>query len=153
MDSKPIVRNVIRLLDERSIPYRLVDHEPVYTSEQASRVRGFPLKSGVKAMALRTAEGRYLLALMPADRKVDLRKIKELEHSRKVSLASPEDVLAVTGCEIGSAPPFGHRTPLKTYIDQTIFNNDTVNFNIGSHSQSIRMKGADLQLILKGILL
>jgi prolyl-tRNA editing enzyme YbaK/EbsC (Cys-tRNA(Pro) deacylase) len=33
-----------------------------------------------------------------------------------VYLASPEQVLDITGCEVGGVPPFGHKTKLKTYM-------------------------------------
>ena len=43
--------NAIReLLDDSRVEYRIFEHEPVYTSEQASRVRGVELKTGVKAL-------------------------------------------------------------------------------------------------------
>lgn len=146
-----VAENVIRIVEEKRIAYRLFEHEPVYTSEQAAQVRGVPLKSGVKAMILKTAERAYVLVLLPANRKVDLQKIRQLEHSTKVSLASPADVLTIAGCEIGSVPLFGHKTPLKTYINPEIFDNETVNFNIGSHSRSIQLKANDLKKILDGI--
>ena len=36
---------------------------------------------------------------------------------KRVKLASPEEVLAISGYEVGAMPPFGHRQPLPTLLD------------------------------------
>src|SRR5207253_2643412 len=54
-------------LRQAGIPFTVLRHEPVYTSEQAAAVRGSPLASGAKALVLKTGED-FLLAVLPADR-------------------------------------------------------------------------------------
>ncbi len=139
-----VERNIYRILRKKDIPFKASEHEPVYTSEQAARVRGAALQSGVKAMVLRVDDERYVLALVPGDQRVDLTKIAELESAREVRLAKPEEVLQVTGCVVGAVPPFGHATQLKTYMDRAILQNEWVNFNAGKHTKSVSMKAADL---------
>lgn len=41
------------LLNSNGITYEVSEHEPVYTSEQAAKVRGVELKTGVKALVLK----------------------------------------------------------------------------------------------------
>ena len=36
---------------------------------------------------------------------------------RRVRLASPDEALEITGFPVGAMPPFGHRTPLPTWVD------------------------------------
>ncbi len=68
-------------------------------------------------------------------------------------LASSEEVLKITGCEIGSVPPFGHKKALKTYMDKDVLENEWVNFNIGLHTKSANMKSRDLEALLKPVLI
>lgn len=137
-------------LQSKGVWHEVLHHTPVYTSEQASQVRQVPLKTGVKAMVLKSPKG-YLLVLVRADKRVDLKLVKELEKS-KVRLATPSEVLQATGCEIGSVPPFGFKAPLKTYLDRALLEEEKVTFNAGLHTVSVVMKGPDLPKAVDAIL-
>ena len=143
---------VIRMLKEADVQYEATEHEPVRTSWQAAKVRGVPLRTGVKAMVLKTLEGNLLLVLIPADRRVDMKKMAELEKTSYVSLASPEEVFGLTGCRLGAVPPFGHKTKLKTYMHKAILENEQVNFNAGLRTRSVRMRSKDLEKFIKPVM-
>src|SRR3989338_632267 len=109
-----------KFLDDNITEYKVMEHEPVYTSEEAAKVRGVELKSGVKALVLKTNEDAYLLALVSADKKIDLKLLAGIIGTKKLSFASPDKVLEITGCEIGSVHPFGNVHNLTTYMDPGI---------------------------------
>ena len=140
------------LLKEKNISFQHLTHEPVYTSEQAMHVRKGELHNGVKAMVLETERG-VVVALLAADLKLDLKKFAELMEFKKVKLASKEIVLEKTNCEVGSVPPFGFANPLPTYIDASVFDHEWAEFNIGLHTESIKMKTSDLRTVLSQRLL
>lgn len=144
--------NVIRLLDEAKVQYETFEHEAVRTSEQASKVRGVPLKSGVKAMVLKTAENDFIVVLIPADQRIDMKVIASLEQTKHVSLASPEEVFKKTGCKLGGVPPFGHKNKLKTYMSKDVLQNEWINFNAGLRTRSVRMRSEDLKTIANPIM-
>ena len=133
-----------KLLDQNGISYQVSEHEPVYTSEQAAKVRGVELKTGVKALVLRTEEGKFVVGLVAGDRRIDLKKLAKILRTKKLRLASPQEVLKITGCKLGSVHPFGNLHDLSTYLDSSILENDMVNFNAGLHTVSIEMKAKDL---------
>lgn len=139
-----VFENIEGILKEKDIEYEVSEHKPVFTSEEAAEVRGVELKTGVKAMVLETSEG-LLMALVPADKRVDMDRIKKLEKTDWVSLAKPGKVFAVTGCKVGSVPPFGYKNRLKTYFDEGILENEKINFNAGKHEVSIHMGAEDLK--------
>lgn len=138
------LKSIKKLLDENDVPYEVKEHEPVYTSEQAARARGVELKTGVKALVFKTKEGSFVMGLVAADRRVDLKKLAKIVNTKKLRLASPKEVLKITECEVGSVHPFGNLHGLQTYIDVSILENNTVNFNAGLHTVSIQMKSEDL---------
>ena len=143
------LQKIKELLDKNNIQYRLLEHEPVYTSEQAAKVRGSKLQEGVKALVLKSDEGIFILALIAANKKVDLEKLANIFNSKRLQLAKSEEVLQQTGCEIGSVPPFGNILGLKTYMDKSVLENDVVEFNAGLHTTSIRMKAKDLASVIE----
>ena len=138
------LRSIMDLLDRRRIHYSVSEHEPVYTSEQAAKVRGVELKTGVKALVLRTKEGGFVMGLVAADRRIDLKKLAETVGTKRLSLASQKEVLKATGCEVGAVHPFGNLHGLPTYLDASVLENESVNFNAGLHTVSIQMKAKDL---------
>lgn len=139
-------------LDENHVDYELFEHEPVYTSEQAAKTRGVELKTGVKALVFKILEkDRFILALVPADKKVDAEKLSELVGS-KIKLATPDEVLVKCKCEIGSVHPFGNLFGLQTYMDKGILENKSVNFNAGLHEISLRMSPKYILELVKPVL-
>lgn len=148
-----IEQNIYRIMGNKDIPFEISEHEPVYTSEGAAQVRGVALRTGVKAMVLKADDRKHILALVPGDKQVNLVKIAQLEGAKQVKLADPHEVLAVTGCAIGSVPPFGHLTQLKTYMDKDILKNEYVNFNVGEHTKSVCMKARNLVKCIRPILM
>lgn len=151
--SNAVAKFIEKILKDSDFEHKILEHEAVYTSEEAARIRGVELRTGVKALVLRTAEGKYVIGLCPGDKKLDLKRIAGVEGVKKVSLASLEEVLKTTDCKIGSVPPFGHKKKLKTYMDKDVLKNEWVNFNIGLHTKSANMKSEDLKSLLKPILI
>ncbi len=138
---------ILRTLNEMNIPFEHLTHEAVYTSEQAMQARHGELHNGVKAMVCKTERGT-ILALLTADLKLDMEKLAKLILFKKLSLGSKERVLAATNCEPGSVPPFGFAQPLPTYIDESVFDHEWAEFNIGLLTESVKVRTADLRKVL-----
>jgi len=137
---------LLNLFKDKGIEYTLYDHAPVYTSEEASKVRNVELKTGVKAMLVRKkgAESHFLLADIAADRRIDFPKLEALAKVKHFRFATREEVLAQTKCEPGSVHPVGRLFGIPTYLDNSVLENEFVNFNIGMLTQSVRIGSRDL---------
>jgi len=133
---------VENLLKEHGIAFQVLRHEPVYTSEEAARVRGTPLASGAKALICK-GEDVFVMFVVPADRKLDSRAVRRAKGWRKLRFATREEVVELTGLAPGSIPPFGSLFTLPTLCDQRLGENEVINFNAGDHGISVSMKYAD----------
>ena len=138
-----VVQEIKNLLDKNKVYYKIFEHAPTPTSEIASKVRGTPLERGAKALVLRS-KGKFLMCVLPGNRKIDFRKVKQIIGSRKLSLATSEEVKKVTNCAIGGVPPFGNLFNILVYLDKRLLNNEVVDFNAGLQTVSIEMRPADL---------
>lgn len=139
---------ILKTFKSHNMEFKHYVHDPVFTSQEAADIRGVELKTGVKALVLkRKKREEYILVLLPADQQANLKLITELDGHR-IHLAEPKQVYEITGCTPGSVPPFGHKNVLKTYISNDVFENEIVNFNIGSHEQSAGIKSEDLKVLL-----
>ena len=139
---------ILQLFRDNNVSYQLYEHPPVYTSEEAAKVRGVELKTGCKSMVLKKKDGGFILVNVAADRKIDF-KVLERQLGTKLSFASKEEVLKATNCESGSVPPFGKLFGLPTFIDPSVLENEYVNFNIGLLTRSVRISREDLVRLME----
>ncbi len=133
---------VLKLLKENKVDYKLIEHEAVKTSEEASKVRGTPMDMAPKAMIFKKKSEGYLMVAIPADKKVNIKEV-EKAVGEKVELASPEEVEQKFGVKVGAVPPFGNVLGLELLLDKDFWNKDEVVFNAGRRDRSIQMKAKD----------
>jgi Ala-tRNA(Pro) deacylase len=137
-----VFERVEELLKRHDVAFDVLHHEPVYTSQQAAEVRGTPLASGAKALVCK-GDDRFVMFVLPADRKLANKAIRGALGWRKLRFATPEEVLTLTGLTPGSIPPFGSLFDLPTYCDARLGENEKINFNAGDHSISVSMPYAE----------
>ena len=137
-------RKILDHLDSLGIEYEKLEHEPVTTSEAAAGARASRLEQGAKALVVKAKDEYYHLIISAAAR-LDSKKLRQAIGSRKLRFATEEEVLALTGCRPGAVPPFGNVFDLPVLMDELLLAEDTVYFNCGSHTVSLRMGREDLQ--------
>jgi Ala-tRNA(Pro) deacylase len=142
-ESMTILNRIRERLQQAGVEsYTLLFHRPVFTSEEAAAVRGTPLASGAKALVLK-ADDRFILAVLPADRKLDNRRLREQLGVKSLRFASREELLQLTGVPPGAVPPFGSLFGLPTYCDPALLQQTEINFNIGDNAVSMHLATQD----------
>ena len=134
---------LVELLRAEGADFRLTHHDAVTTSAEAAAVRGADLRSGAKAMVVKTKTG-LVLAVLAGDRRIDWKLLAPLVGDKGARFASDEELLAATGLEKGAVPPFGRLFGLRTLYDRSLLEVETVNFNAGTRTDSVSMSRADL---------
>jgi Ala-tRNA(Pro) deacylase len=150
--TKTIFERVHELLQGAHVPFTVLRHEPVFTSEQAAAVRGTPLASGAKALIVKAGDG-FVMFVLPADRKLDNRKARAALNVKALRFATREEVEQLTTLQPGSIPPFGKLFGLPTYCDPALADNPLINFNAGDHAISVQMSYADYLAVEKPTML
>lgn len=143
-----VFENIKFVLDKHGVKYEIFEHEPVYTSEDAARVRGENPKIGAKSL-LFIADGEPVLLVLPGDRRVDSTIFKKNFSIKDLRLATPKEVMKFTAVPIGAVPPFGSVMDLKTFCDRSLLVNEEIVFNAGEHTVSIKMKAKDYERVVK----
>ena len=139
---QPVFERIETLLEAHGVAFDVLRHRPVYTSEEAAQVRGTPLSSGAKALVCK-ADARFVMFVIPADRRLASKEVRRARGWRKLRFASAEEVERLTGLAPGSIPPFGSLFDLPTLCDKRLAENETINFNAGDHSVSVSMRYED----------
>ena len=136
--------SVLHLLNTHNAIFSTLLHHPTLTSEESAAIRGVPLATGAKAMLLKAGKllphgTPYLLAVLSASRKANLKVLRNLLGMKSISLASLDDVWRLSHCLPGAVPPFGSlfQGGVATYVDESIVHLEVINFNAGLRSFSI----------------
>jgi Ala-tRNA(Pro) deacylase len=133
---------LLAVLETEHADFQLTHHDPVTTSAQAAAVRGVELRSGAKAMLVRT-KGGFVLTVLAGDRKVDWKLLAPLV-GKGARFATDDELLEVTGLSKGAVPPLGVLFGVRTIYDRSLLDVETVNFNAGTHTDSITMSRDEL---------
>jgi Ala-tRNA(Pro) deacylase len=141
--SDDVQAKLLALLRSEGVEFRLTHHDPVTTSAQAAAVRGAELRSGAKAMLVKTRTA-FVLAVLAGDRKVDWKLLAPLVGDKGARFATDEELRQATGLSKGAVPPIGLLFGLRTIYDRSLLEVEAVNFNAGSHTDSVSMGRADL---------
>lgn len=94
---------------------------PTPTVETAAQAVGAQERQIVKSI-LFLVDDQPVLAIACGTAYIDRRAIADLYGvgKKRVKLASPEEVMRLSGYEVGAMPPFGHRQPLRSLLDKRI---------------------------------
>jgi Ala-tRNA(Pro) deacylase len=141
------------LLDKEGATYRVIEHEPEGRTEIIAKIRGNRIEQSIKSMVLQVRltrkENIYCLANVPGDCRVDFEGVRSYFQADSVAFAKREKAQELTGCVIGSIPPFSFNDQLQLLADPLIQQNDEVVFNAGRLDRSIMMKLSDYVRIAK----
>lgn len=154
-DYHPLVAAIRLVLDTAQVPYETFEHAPVRTSEEAAAVRPeFSLAQGTKSLIVRVKERdgtrRFVLVVVPGDRKFDIKKLRQVLGVKDLRFAYEGEVREVTGgVEPGGVPPFGNIFGLPVIADERVFNNETIICNAGDRAFSIALASRDYREIVK----
>lgn len=141
------------LLAREGADFRVVEHEPEGRTEWIARIRGNRVEQAIKSIVVMIRfgkkEARYVLANVPGHCRVDLNGIRDLYGGTQSAFAPREKAEELSGCVIGSIPPFSFNDQLEVLADPLIQENEEVVFNAGRLDRSIFMRCEDFVRIAK----
>jgi len=89
--------------------------------------------------------------LVTGNREVRLKDLKAILNTKDIRLADSEDVLRITGCEVGSVHPFWnlYNEKIEILMDKHVLDNETIDCSAGTFVDSIEMKCEEFIRVLK----
>jgi Cys-tRNA(Pro)/Cys-tRNA(Cys) deacylase len=139
-------------LDNIGIPYRLFEHDrpPKSVEEAASQRRQSP-DQVVRSIVFRLNADDFIMVMMAGPGQISWKKLRGYLGISRISMASPDEVLAVTGYVRGAVTPFGLPKKLRTLADNSIFDQGEVSLGSGRRGTAIIIKSTDLKSALEGV--
>ncbi len=144
-DSPPASIALIAL----GIPHTVFRHTgQVNSLEQAAAERGQRPEQVVRSILFRVGDDQYLMALVAGPAQIAWKRLRKHLGQSRLTMASEDEVLAVTGYRVGAVSPFGLPRPLKVLVDPSVLAEETVSLGSGVRSVAIVMRSQDLLIAL-----
>lgn len=90
------------------------------------------------------ASGDLVVAVVPVAGQLDLKALATAVGAKKAMLADPGAAARSSGYVVGGISPIGQRTPLRTVIDVSVLDFDTVFVSAGKRGLQVELAPADL---------
>lgn len=140
---------VLDYLKQAKIKFEVKEHKPTFSAQQMAAAEHEPGKFVAKPVVVKV-DGKYVMCVLAACCKVDLRALKEQLGAKSVDLAEEEEVGRLFGdCELGAEPPFGNLYDMPTIMDKALDADDHIVFQAGAHDKAVRIKMADYRNLVK----
>lgn len=140
---------VTEALDRQQIPYRVFVHAgPVRSLEQAAEERGQKPEQIIRSLLFRLTEDDFVMALMAGQHQVDWKTLRGYLGEKRLTTASEEEVLRITGYSRGAVSPFGLPQPLRTLADPSIFEPREISIGSGVRGTTVILSSFDLRRAL-----
>lgn len=89
-------------------------------------------------------DGHLVVAVVPVDRKLDLKALAHAAGGKKAALAEQAAAERATGYVVGGISPLGQRSPHTTIIDDSALGFDTIYVSGGRRGLDVGLSPADL---------
>ncbi|MEM3627350.1 MAG: aminoacyl-tRNA deacylase [Candidatus Bathyarchaeia archaeon] len=104
----------------------------------------------VKSILFIDDAGLPVLGLVSGDKMVDEKKLAKACGAKKVRRANPVEVKEFTGYEVGAVPPVGHKTQIRTFIDEKVMGFEKVVGGGGKINMLLEINPAEIRRLTKG---
>jgi Ala-tRNA(Pro) deacylase len=135
--------NVESFLRSRGVDFDVLPHRTEFTASRTAQALHVPGAHFAKTVVLKV-DNRPVLAVVPANRHVDIDSVRRELHAQTVQLAREEEFSRLfPDCELGAVPPFGSEYNMQTILDDDFAPNEHIVFEGNTHNRAIYMRYDD----------
>jgi len=118
------------------------DDRPSYGADAAAAQGVSPDR--VHKTLVASVDGRLVLALVPVDRELDMKRLADAVGGRRAVMAEPIEAERATGFVVGGISPLGSRRALPVVIDVSAMSHETVLVSAGRRGLQVELAPAAL---------
>jgi Ala-tRNA(Pro) deacylase len=149
MEANMVPASISRYLEQHGVSFSVVTHPVAYTAQEEAAATHVSGREWAKAVVC-MVDHRPTLAVLPADRVMDLDRFREACDAKSVRLASEAEFRPwYSDCEVGAMPPLGPLYKQPVVVDKSLTTDPEILFNAGSHREAIRMRYRDFEDLVK----
>jgi Cys-tRNA(Pro) deacylase len=141
---------VTELLEREGIAFDVIeiplteDKKPVRNLEELLSSRGIDPQSVVRSVLFKTASDKLVLLAVAGGRRADWGVLRKHLDERKCRMAEYAEVAETTGYVVGAVPPVALPESIRTLVDNSVKDFETVVIGSGVLGYALSLKGTDL---------
>lgn len=146
------MNDIYKILEELGIRYDKIEHEPVYTVEEADKVSEQIKGAQCKNLFLRNQKGKkHYLVIAEAHESVRMAELGK-KIGERLSFASPDRLIKYLGLEPGSVSVFGlindKEVEVDVFVSNTLLNYKNVSFHPNVNTATLVIRTEDMKKFL-----
>lgn len=153
MDQYKMVENK---LNELEIDFKIVDHPPAFTTEEADKyIEGH---DGVRTKSMFLTDRKkknFYLVILDDYKRLDMDRFKDIVGEKKVKMASENSLMEKMKLPAGTVSPFGllnnEDHDIKFFMDKEIADEEIMTFHPNTNDKTLFLKTKDLYKYLDNI--
>jgi len=138
-----IPSKVKKYLDKHGVDYEELAHKTVYTAYDAANTLKKQLKEIAKTILIE-ADKTHVLVVLPADKKIDMIKLKKALGAKSVKIPDEKVMIKILKITPGALSSFGKLHDLEMIVDKALIGSKKAVMATGSFTDSVFMKVKDL---------
>lgn len=137
-------------LDGAGVVWEAREHPETMSSAEEARALGVDPDEVAKTLLLKDRSG-YALAVIPGGHRLDMHKARAITGDTHTRLATEDEMESdFSDYDLGAVPPAPGLVGLRCFVDPLVKEREWIVFPAGTHTDSVRMKTADLLGLSEG---
>lgn len=137
------------LFEQEKIPYQLISHSEAHTAPELAASIHAPGREVAKVVIIQ-ADGKYVMAVLPAHRQIHLTRFARVAGAERISLAEEGEIRKLfPDCEPGAIPPLGNLYGFPVYLEESLAQEPVIFFPAGTCREVIKMRFDDFQRLVR----
>lgn len=127
-------------------------HDPsseAYGLEAAEKL-GIPPDRVYKTLVVSLDGKELAVGIVPVSAMLNLKSMAKAAGAKKAAMADKSDVQRATGYVLGGVSPLGQKKRLRTFIDASAENHETMFISAGRRGLEIELHPSDLRMLTNG---
>lgn len=142
--------NVMRLLDQKKIPYKSHTYEGsgAISGTEVAAVLGEDPERVFKTLVTVAKSGQHYVFVVPVTKELDLKKAAKSVGEKSVEMLKAKELFPLTGYVHGGCSPIGMKKFFKTTIHLSVLDCKTFYFSGGKIGYQVETTPSDLGKII-----
>ena len=142
--------NVMRLLEQKKIPYQMHDYtgSGAIAGEDVARVLGENPDEVFKTLVTVGKSKQNYVFIVPVNKELNLKKAANAVGEKSIEMIKSKDLLGLTGYVHGGCSPIGMKKQFPTVVHNSAENMENILFSGGKIGVQVELKTEDFKKII-----
>lgn len=137
-----IPNKVTNYLQKNQVKFEVIEHRQVFTAHDLAMTLHLQHSQIAKSLLMK-ADNDFILAILPADKNLDMKKLAKLVAAKKISMPKEKVMTEKFKVKPGALPAFGGLYKLPVFVDKLVMKQKKILVSAGSFVDSILINPKD----------